>query len=510
MAVHQARINFANLIKDLAEMYPNEVPEVVLVELVANCLDAGATTIRVNYDPQANILVVEDNGKGMTERQFEEYHDFAAGLKTRGDGIGFAGVGAKISFNIADRVVTETRSRDFVGGSNWYMQSSTKLAWEDVEPINLLSGFGTRVEVNFKAGVIPSYSSSSTMEKLLKRHYLPLFEDTFLSIYAALKVYSKDLRFVVNGRIVEPEPLVDMFDLRETKTFTTKSGNKRTGYGSLGLSATEYPLEPESPGVFISTRGKVVKAELFNQFPGQFGSQIMGLVEVPGLVQFLTTNKCDFIRGRGKNREFSRLYDPVRAEFVAWLKALGVQVPEPANRDDASILERELRQLVNDVPELAEFFGPTEKRPVLALNDGADISANLQEGQEGTFPAQPGHGRLPGPGLVAPGDYPGESLVETDQDGQVKAAPISRRARGGIKVSFESRPEQLELAWVNGNGLVVNSGHSAYEKAQQNAHSRTTHSLFAIATAMARFLMQNEVLDDPRFVDRMMQAWGSK
>ena len=143
MAVHQARINFANLIKDLAEMYPNEVPEVVLVELVANCLDAGATTIRVNYDLQANILVVEDNGKGMTERQFEEYHDFAAGLKTRGDGIGFAGVGAKISFNIADRVVTETRSRDFVGGSNWYMQSSTKLAWEDVEPINLSSGLET-------------------------------------------------------------------------------------------------------------------------------------------------------------------------------------------------------------------------------------------------------------------------------------------------------------------------------------------------------------------------------
>lgn len=98
-------------------MYPQDVSEVVVIELIANALDAGATQIGVNFDKDKNVLEIQDNGNGMTREQFAEYHDFAAGLKTRGSGIGFAGVGAKISFNIAHRVVTKTISKSFAGGS---------------------------------------------------------------------------------------------------------------------------------------------------------------------------------------------------------------------------------------------------------------------------------------------------------------------------------------------------------------------------------------------------------
>lgn len=83
-----------------------EVDEAVVVELVANALDTKATNISISYDATKKILIVSDNGEGMTASQFDEYHDFAAGLKTRGQGIGFAGVGAKISFNVVDRVIT--------------------------------------------------------------------------------------------------------------------------------------------------------------------------------------------------------------------------------------------------------------------------------------------------------------------------------------------------------------------------------------------------------------------
>ena len=104
---HESSVNFQNLIRDLADMYPQEVDEVVVVELIANSLDARANRISIDYDPSSNVLVVIDNGQGMDADQFAQYHDFAAGLKTRGTGIGFAGVGAKISFNAADRVITE-------------------------------------------------------------------------------------------------------------------------------------------------------------------------------------------------------------------------------------------------------------------------------------------------------------------------------------------------------------------------------------------------------------------
>ena len=123
MSIHESSVNFQNLIKDLAEIYPYDVDEVVLVELIANALDAKARKISIEFDREKKTLVVADDGKGMNADDFEEYHDFAAGLKTRGTGIGFAGVGAKISFNIANKVVTETYSQLFRGGSNWYLQS---------------------------------------------------------------------------------------------------------------------------------------------------------------------------------------------------------------------------------------------------------------------------------------------------------------------------------------------------------------------------------------------------
>ena len=133
MSVHESSVNFRNLIRDLADMYPQDVAEVVLIELIANSLDAGATRIEIRFEPNRRTLVVKDNGRGMTASDFDQYHDFAAGLKTRGTGIGFAGVGAKISFNIADRVVTETRGKEFSGGSDWYFRSKKKLVWEDTQ-----------------------------------------------------------------------------------------------------------------------------------------------------------------------------------------------------------------------------------------------------------------------------------------------------------------------------------------------------------------------------------------
>ncbi len=65
MSKHESSVNYQNLVRDLAEMYPFEVAEVVVVELVANSLDAKATNISVDYDASNGILIVADNGAGM-------------------------------------------------------------------------------------------------------------------------------------------------------------------------------------------------------------------------------------------------------------------------------------------------------------------------------------------------------------------------------------------------------------------------------------------------------------
>jgi phosphoglycerate-specific signal transduction histidine kinase len=118
MTIHESSVNYQNLIQDLADMYHSDVAEVVVVELLANSLDAKSTSISVDFNPDTKVLVVTDNGRGMTVSEFNQYHDFLVGLKTIGSGIGFAGVAAKVSFNIAKQVITETISETFAGGSN--------------------------------------------------------------------------------------------------------------------------------------------------------------------------------------------------------------------------------------------------------------------------------------------------------------------------------------------------------------------------------------------------------
>jgi len=508
MATHESSVNYQNLIQDLADLYTFDVAEVVFVELVANSLDAHPTRISIDFDPHKKILIVTDNGKGMTASDFDQYHDFAVGLKTRGTGIGFAGVGAKISFNIATKVITETCSESFSGGSNWYLQSKNKLIWEDIQPI-YLQGRGTRAEVMFAGNVTLPYSSTEHLHKLLKRHYLPLLDTRYLALYERLGRYSSDFRFVVNGQVIEPSKLTEDFALEKVREFFPQKAAKRIGYGILGLAPSEYPLGANLCGVLLCTLGKVIKADFFNQFPSSIGPRILGVVEIPGFVNFLTTAKTDFIIRRGRYREFESLYNPVRQEFKAWLGELGIQPIEVTGTDEATKLEGELKKILGDVPELAEFFGFRTRKAILQPDSSGAINAFPQEGIEETFPVGEGEAGE-GLGPVDIGEQPGQALVEDTKAGIESAKPISRVGRRGPKITFVEAPDRIDLAWVDGNNVAINSGHPSYTKIQSDAMARRLHSLFAIAGAVQRFMAGEDRNRDLMFADRMMAAWGKK
>lgn len=508
MGTHESSVNFQNLIRDLAEMYSFDIAEVVLIELVANSLDAGATLISIDYKPDNPILVVVDNGAGMTSSQFDEYHDFAAGLKTRGTGIGFAGVGAKIAFNIADRVLTETRSKSFCGGSNWYIQSQKKLVWENMKT-EYLDSNGTRVEVRFKANTPPHYTNTKDVVKVLKRHYLPLLDMNFLDLYQQMGLYSNNLRFRVNGQIVKICDVVEDLAFQKVRKFFPTKAGKRTGYGIFGVSELEYPIGPDICGILLCTHGKVIKPDFFNQFPGAHGPKILGLVEVPGFIDFLTTAKTDFVRTRGKHREFESLYDPIRQEFKNWLKELGIQSFEFTETDEATRLEKELKRLVDDIPELGEFFGFRVKKAILQQSSGGAVKVNVQDGAEVTFSTNLGSGG----GDLGPtdiGNEVGHALVEDQKNGKIKAEPISRIARHGPSISFVSAPERVDLAWVDGNNIVINSGHPSYIKTRSDSMAKRVHCFFAIGSAVLRFMATMDSAQDLMLIDRLMAAWGKK
>lgn len=515
MATHKSNINFEKLIQNLADMYPYDIAEVIFVELVANALDSGATSISIDWDDYDRILIVLDNGEGMTKPQFEEYHDFAAELKTRGNTIGFAGVGAKISFNVADRVVTESISDTFSGGSDWFLRSKKNLVWEEIPTLHLI-GKGTRVEVHFKKNSLFSPYTNDYLVQLLKRHFLPLTETHFLNLYSDLNIYKNGVEFELNGKKIKPTILAEQFGLKPKYEFYPKRGKKRIGYGILGLAEMDYPLGEDMCGVLLSTRGKVIKAELFNQFPGEHGPRIFGLVEIPDLVKHLTTSKTDFIRKRGKEKkDLELILESVRSEFKAWLAGLGVQAPEISDSKEALQLEKEVRKLLDDVPELGEILGIRSKQISLKPKENGEVQSEINEDQDLNANEEIGinenttHTAIIENADPVPPEYKsGDAPVESEQ-GIQKAEPISSKSRRGPKIDFEERPEKIELAWVEGGKIIINKGSSAYKKANSNKATLLLNML-AIGCAVLRYSKSIDNQPDLKFIDRMLGAWGEK
>jgi hypothetical protein len=237
------------------------------------------------------------------------------------------------------------------------------------------------------------------------------------------------------------------------------------------------------------------------------GPRLFGVVEIPEFVRFLTTAKTDFTK-IGRHKEFETLYDPIRQEFRDWLSTIGLKPMEILDTDEATVLERELRRLVEDVPELSDFFGYRIRRNVLQKSETGSITATTKEGIDVTFPVGDGV-KGAGEGPVDVGDTPGEALAR-DEKGADKAEPISRKASRGPKIAFSDAPERMDLGWVEGNNVVINSGHPSYKKNRSNAKARRLHSLFAIASAIQKFLGSESAKPDLMFIDRMMSAWGQK
>ena len=97
----QTRVDLRHLLEDLRDAYPGSLEETMLTEIVANSLDSGAGAVRTYVDTAAATLTVVDDGSGMRRRELARYHDLATSTKTRGRGIGFAGVGVKLGRGLA-------------------------------------------------------------------------------------------------------------------------------------------------------------------------------------------------------------------------------------------------------------------------------------------------------------------------------------------------------------------------------------------------------------------------
>lgn len=268
---------------------------------MANSLDSGATRISMQTDPTQATLTVGDNGSGMQRRDPVRYHDLAASTKTRGEGIGFAGVGIKLGLLVSEEVVTETRRGKTHVATRWALASRHRASWKWISPLGLVVESGTGVRLKLQNALSPLLDGGY-VGMTIRHHFQSLLDPTFADIL--MSHYPKGVAFEVNGRRLAP----GTWRGAETAAIAVRLARKRKPAAVGYLFRNPAPLPKDRRGVAICTFGKVIKRgwEWLGLIPSA-PDRIGGVVEAPVLVACLTLNKGDIVRVGSRGAIYPRV-----------------------------------------------------------------------------------------------------------------------------------------------------------------------------------------------------------
>ena len=343
----ETRVDLLHLLEDLRDAYPGSTEGTILTEIVANSLDSSAATIVITTDPAAPALTIVDDGAGMRRRELARYHDVAASAKTRGDGIGFAGVGIKVALLVCTEVVTETRRGRHHVASSWRLASRNRAPWRWIVPEGRVPSRGTAVRLVPETALSPLVDPGF-VESVLRRAFQPLFDPALATILR--EQYPRGVAVVLNGRALDSQGA----EGPEVAQLSIRVGRKRRPAAAGYLVRAAEPLPEALRGVAISTFGKVIRRgwDWLGLAPAG-ADRVAGLIEVPALAESLTLNKADFIRAGARGATYLA-YRKAIQEAVAHQLGLWGDVGESAERARrraARPIERDLEAVLADLAD---------------------------------------------------------------------------------------------------------------------------------------------------------------
>jgi len=486
--------DWKKLIRDFRDQFPYDPLTALIVETFANALDAEATKVDIHIND--NRYIIADNGKGMTNYSFKEYHNIASLTKKRGEGIGFAGVGAKVFLDRTNCITTETRSTYFHGATHWAFYGDS-LQWEPIAALNNLNyPTGTYVEVEVRTDEDISKLDSLFVEKALKQYY-----------NAALLGYYRLKSVTVDGKDIKPWQISED-KVEKRKSFDFKYGGHRIS--GFFIKSTNYVPE-EFQGPFIVVYGKTVMQEWFKQYPVETGT-FYGLVLADYLIDILRTSKSDFERTTMLWRKF---HNRVGGVFSTWLEEIGAKpkTPPPSDLDQ---MTRELEKSINDIlkmPELSDIantiFQNMMQRTTAIRSEQGGFAGTETEGAQTTTGTMSGLGE--GEGIDTVGEEEGKGIAE-NENGIAPIERVRRRIRGGIRIGYDEKPENPLEGWIDPGrpAVIINIAHPAWKVAEgltlqaRDERVRVYHTLRTVFTA----LVEEAGVDSPKeIIAKLFSCW---
>jgi histidine kinase/DNA gyrase B/HSP90-like ATPase len=507
--VGETRVDLLHLLEDLRDAYPGSTEATILTEIVANSLDSGAATIAITTDPVAPALTIVDDGAGMRRRELARYHDVAASAKTRGDGIGFAGVGIKIALLVCTEVVTETRRGKHHVASSWRLTSRTRAPWRWIAPDGRVPIRGTAVRLVPETALSPLVDPGF-VESIVRGAFQPLFDPALAPILR--EQYPRGVTVVLNGRALEPQGA----EGPEMVPLSIRIGRKRRPAAAGYLVRAAEPLPEALRGVAISTFGKVIRRgwDWLGLAPTA-ADRVAGLIEVPALAESLTLNKADFIRVGARGATYLA-YRKAIQEAVGHQLGLWGDPAEPAERARrraARPIERDLEAVLAD---LADEF------PLLAplVEQRAGGQRRLATGTSTGGPGSRGAPLSVRDASLAGAPTPAADVESATDEATAVSPPAPlgasghvlgdertrRRMRYGLGIGFESRPDDPELGRLVDSTVWVNEAHAAYRRAAAS-RSEGYHTALAVALALASLAV--DPAKEHAFITAFLSSWGA-
>lgn len=439
------KIDALHALKDIVDAY-DRTHEMVVTEAIANAIDVGAGTVRVDLDGGGRTITFHNDGPPMGGREFEDYHVIARSSKRKGSGIGFAGVGAKVYLAAWGKTVIRTETTDGRAplASEMYVDGGT-LKWRYAEPS--IRRRGTLYRVALTADDYNYLDKGAA--------------DTVSSVFGP--AIDGGLRVYVNGERVAPwRP-----DSAMRKRFKVRA---KGAILPVALTVAKGDLPAARQGVQYHVSGKVIttkRPEWMADVKPAHMRRVHAYVDATAISDRLNLNKTAFKPAGAVAAAYKetgrRIFDELKR--AGYARDLGVEKWERTR--------------------LTRFIDGLFRNPEFAfLNPGAI---------GGRGPGAGGGSGGSGPGRAAAGgtsggegpDGPDRPNEET-RGGQKGGG--RRRGGGSLSIGFVDKEGDPREGWLDASTsrVVVNTEHPLFIKYEKVMAARSQRVAMVVTTVLLK------------------------
>ncbi len=455
-------VDLIRALRDFSEMYDYPPSESVVVESIANSLDEKATRLDLSLDKERCTYSLRDNGDGMSNEQFKNYHTLALSSKQKGEGIGFAGVGSKIylarSHDVEIR--THTYGKDGPLASRIYIRNG-RVEWEKIRPN--ISSRGTLYEV------LLTKKDYNDLAKNLEEYVKKWYNTILLGYYGNTLI-------TFNGEPIKPwRPSGKKTDGK----FESKSYEFKYKFWICNEDLPEY-----KQGIEIIVFGKWIKTIypkwISHNVKPEVRNRIFGYFFADPLAKYLSTTKQDFKKNTFVFKVISKMED----ELYKWLDDEGYIVKSTPS--ESSFVRNALTETLQKILNMKEFsmFNPWlsySQSSALMPDQSGNVIATPANGTQETSGTSGGTSH--GDGVNILGDDPGQALAE-DEKGTEKASENKRRI-SSFGMIVEEFPQDPREGWIDtvAKAVVINKAHRMYKAIEPIGSNLLTLNILRVAVS---------------------------